>query len=94
MVKVMNEKKLGKIIMFVIFIVGGAIGGFLLARYMNEHNYSFIRLFYAYIWVVVGYLIGIVIHESGHLVTGRKSGYEFVSFRNGSITWIKEISII
>ncbi len=32
----------------------------------------------------------IVIHEGGHLVAGLATGYEFVSFRIGSIAWIKD----
>lgn len=86
----MKNKKLGNAIMFVIFLIIGAGGGFLLASYINEHDYSFLQLLYAFVWLAIGYLIGIVIHESGHLVMGRKSGYEFVSFRVGSMTWIKE----
>ncbi len=86
----MKNKKIGNVIMFIIFIIIGAGGGFLLATYINEHDLSFLELLYAFVWLAIGYLIGIVVHESGHLVTGRKSGYEFVSFRVGSITWIKE----
>lgn len=33
--------------------------------------------------------IQIIIHEAGHLVFGLLSGYEFVSFRIGSITLAK-----
>lgn len=49
-----------------------------------------------YMWVVllvgfyVGYLVQIIIHEAGHLICGLMSGYQFVSFRIGSFTLIKE----
>ena len=86
----MKNKKIGNVIMFIIYIIIGAGGGFLLATYINKHDLSFLELLYAFVWLAIGYLIGIVAHESGHLVTGLKSGYEFVSFRIGSITWIKE----
>ncbi|MDD6039521.1 MAG: M50 family metallopeptidase [bacterium] len=38
---------------------------------------------------VIVYLIQIILHEAGHLVAGLLSGYEFVSFRIGSIVWVK-----
>lgn len=49
-----------------------------------------------YMWVVllvafyVSYLVQIIIHEAGHLIFGLMSGYEFVSFRIGSFTLIRE----
>ncbi|MBR4759827.1 MAG: hypothetical protein IK078_06740 [Lachnospiraceae bacterium] len=69
--------------------IGGA-GGLVLAKFIISRNYSFLQLFYALFWVTIGFLIGTVIHESGHLVMGLLTGYEFVSFRVGSMTWIKE----
>ena len=83
-------KKNKNIIMFIIYTLIGAGSGFLIASYINKHNYSFVQLLYAFVWLTIGYLVGIIIHECGHLVTGSKTGYEFVSFRVGSITWIKE----
>lgn len=82
--------KIKNVIMFFILLLIWGGFGFWLASYINKHNYSFIQLLYTFVWLMIGYLISIVIHESGHLVTGKKSGYEFVSFRVGSITWIKE----
>lgn len=87
---VMKKMKFGQIIMFLIWLAIGAAGGYLLASYINEHDYSFLQLLYSFVWLMVGYFIGIIIHESGHLVAGLKSKYEFVSFRIGSMTWIKE----
>ena len=86
----MKKMKFGQIIMFLIWLAIGAAGGYLLASYINEHDYSFLQLLYSFVWLMVGYFIGIIIHESGHLVAGLKSKYEFVSFRIGSMTWIKE----
>lgn len=39
---------------------------------------------------VIGFIIHIILHEGGHLVFGLISGYDFVSFRVGSLTLIKE----
>lgn len=82
----MKKIKYGQIIVYAI----SAIGGYLIASYIIEHSYSFWQLLYAFLWFLVDYYIGIIIHESGHLIMGLKSGYEFVSFRIGSMTWIKE----
>ena len=49
-----------------------------------------------YMWVIllvafyVSYLVQIIIHEAGHLICGLMSGYQFVSFRIGSFTLIRE----
>ena len=37
----------------------------------------------------VMFLLQIILHEGGHLVAGLLSGYRFVSFRIGSLTWVK-----
>ena len=42
------------------------------------------------LFMYLGILIHILIHEAGHLVFGLLSGYQFASFRIGSFMWIKE----
>ncbi len=76
--------------MNIIMMLMGALAGFLIAIYINKHDYSFLQLVYAFVCLIAGYMAGIIIHESGHLVTGLRSGYEFISFRIGSMTWVKE----
>ena len=39
---------------------------------------------------IISFIVQIIIHEAGHLVFGLLSGYDFVSFRVGSVTFIKE----
>lgn len=39
--------------------------------------------------MAIAYLLHIVLHEAGHLIAGLLTGYEFVSFRIGSIVWVK-----
>lgn len=46
-----------------------------------------------YIWIflfVVFYFVHIIVHEAGHLLFGVLTGYRFVSFRIGSLTWVKQ----
>ncbi len=42
------------------------------------------------IFILIAYFIQAVIHEGGHLIFGLLTGYEFVSFRIGSVMFIKE----
>ena len=39
----------------------------------------------------VSLFLHIVIHEAGHLICGYISGYQFYSFRIGSIMWVKDV---
>ena len=86
----MKKNKTKQLIMNIIMMLMGALAGFLIAIYINKHDYSFLQLVYAFVCLIAGYMAGIIIHESGHLVTGLRSGYEFISFRIGSMTWVKE----
>lgn len=86
----MKKNKTKQLIMNIIMMLMGALAGFLIALYITKHNYSFLQLVYAFVCLIAGYMAGIVIHESGHLVAGLRSGYEFISFRIGSMTWVKE----
>ena len=40
--------------------------------------------------LIAGAYINIIIHEAGHLVAGKLSGYKFISFRVGSLVIIRE----
>lgn len=40
--------------------------------------------------LMVAFMLQLILHEAGHLICGIWSGYEFVSFRVGSLTFVKE----
>ena len=81
---------LGVLIGLIISIYGYKYDrSFLKSIHAYIDNY-FLKFIYTYVCLVVGCIIGIIIHESGHLVTGLLSGYEFVSFRICSMVWVKE----
>ena len=42
-----------------------------------------------YIGFLLSYFLQIVVHEAGHLVFGRLTGYQYSSFRIGSFMWVK-----
>ncbi len=93
-----------KIIIFVVFVAIGVTVGVIssnlsntyLEGFMNHHVKSdnmFMELFNFYIIFIIfglGFVIHIVIHEAGHLIFGLMTGYSFVSFRIGSLTFIIE----
>lgn len=39
---------------------------------------------------IVAFMLQLILHELGHLICGLWSGYEFVSFRVGTLTFVKE----
>lgn len=90
----MKKNNLGQKLLTLAFMLAcmifGAIGGFLLVLLADKYNFSFGKVMYLLSMIVVNYIIAIIIHESGHLITGLLSGYEFLSFRIGSFTLVKE----
>ena len=40
--------------------------------------------------ILIGYFIHSIIHEAGHLIFGKLSGYTFQSFRIGNRMWVKD----
>ena len=86
----MKNKKLKQLLPILIYVGIGAVGGIFLGNYLIENDFSFLQLIYIALVYYLTYYLAIIIHEGGHLVMGLKTGYEFVSFRVGSTTWIKE----
>lgn len=48
------------------------------------------ELLVIYLFLFLGYLIQVPIHEGGHLLFGLLTGYRFVSFRIGSLTLVSQ----
>ena len=44
---------------------------------------------YILIFSYIGMNLQVIIHETGHLLGGLHTGYKFVSYRIGSLVWIK-----
>lgn len=70
-------------------ILGGVIGGIIGILLVKEAKNPIIALVYLILFVLI-YILQIILHEAGHLIFGLLSGYEFVSFRVGSLTFIRE----
>lgn len=56
----------------------------------GSDKYFVLIFIVAILYMYVSFMVHIILHEAGHLVAGLLTGYEFVSFRIGSIVWIKE----
>lgn len=94
-----NKKKalLGQILVMLGFgIVGGVCGGLMVSLMesdmMSEATTPERLLTMAALFVGMYILmcLHIVLHEAGHLLFGRISGYRFSSFRIGSLMWVRE----
>lgn len=78
----------------VIFILIGLLAGVLMSRHAEKLEAAGISglpaMFIVIFWFYASYIIGLIIHEAGHMVMGMLTGYEFLSFRVGSFTIMKE----
>ena len=94
----MNNKTSKNIRTITLFLITmlcfGAMGyciGMLIKQDGRHANHIILlRLGYSMLWAFIGIFASVIIHESGHLVMGLRSGYDFVSFRIGSFVWIKQ----
>lgn len=88
------EKKNRQITGMVIGALTGAAIGFVLVKLLLDSRSAdkgekLLSAGCAFISVVFFYLLGVIIHEAGHLVMGLMTGYKFVSFRIGSFIIVK-----
>lgn len=54
-----------------------------------DRKYSFLIMLLFAINIYIAMIIHIILHESGHMIAGLATGYDFVSFRVGSIALVK-----
>ncbi|MGG7060755.1 M50 family metallopeptidase, partial [Clostridium tertium] len=92
-----NKKNIKEILYFIItflLMLGcGFIAGFLGTKHLDQSaltEISFLGSLFSFILFLSSILVQTILHEAGHLVFGLMSGYEFVSFRVGKFTLIKE----
>lgn len=79
-----------KILAFAAFIIVCLTAGFFLGMYMAERDIPFWYYFIVFAIVMLCWFLHVIIHEGGHLIGGRLSGYEFVSFRVYTLTFVRE----
>ena len=93
----MNKKKHDKLAANTVMLAVGAICGIFMVFSIEPEKFFgggprdlILHMFTCVIFIFIAYFIQAVIHEGGHLIFGLLTGYEFVSFRIGSIMFIKE----
>lgn len=99
MSKVKNKQKgkLGHILTMLIFMIVGGIcgywGGLLIVRGDKEGKSlgeSLLLIGCFLIFLLIGLYIQIIVHEGGHFIAGKMSGYKPVSFRIGKMMFVRE----
>lgn len=93
----MNKKKKDEIIARVMMMAVGVVCGiFVILSADIEKIFGgtpkdfALHLIICMLCIFAAYFIQAVIHEAGHLIFGLLSGYKFVSFRIGTVMFIKE----
>lgn len=93
----MKKKQNGNLVAYILYIIIGALCGFaLVASFDPEKLFGggpanfVMQMFFCLLIVFVAFFVQTIIHELGHLVFGLLTGYKFISFRIGSMMFIKE----
>ncbi|MCL2568474.1 MAG: M50 family metallopeptidase [Oscillospiraceae bacterium] len=73
-------KKLGKILYGMTMLAGGFLFGVYIIPFLRAHS-SPQEIALTLIALVAFYQLHILLHETGHLIAGKRSGYTFISFR-------------
>ena len=78
-------------IIFMIFAVFIGVGiGLLILSYVSKGTEGIAILLESLLGLFLAYNVGIIVHESGHLVFGLLTGYKFSSFRIWSLMLVKQ----
>lgn len=89
-----KKKNKGSAAFSFIFIIIGVFAGILMSRYSDKLEIAGLDSFPSFLIILAffyaAYFIELIIHEAGHMVMGMLTGYEFLSFRIGSFTIMKE----
>ena len=79
-------KKIKKLVMKIVgFIIGGICGALIVIILPST---GLLNLLAGIILLVIGFVLHVFIHEAGHFVAGKISGYDFVSIRFFSLMFV------
>lgn len=71
-------------------LAGGVLGVVIAVFALGEGGSGWGGIAAIALSVFISFFLHIVLHEGGHLMCGLLSGYRFVSYRAGSIIWVKQ----
>ncbi len=94
-------KKIKKYSGMILLMLVGAVCGFLIVTELETLGAMDLP-FWQYMLTLLSmvctlylaFFLQIIVHESGHLICGLLTGYQFSSFRIGSLMWIRQDGII
>lgn len=93
----MKKKQSGNGVAFVLYLIIGAVCGFfMLSSFDPEELFGggpgkfAMQMAFCMVFILGAFFVQAIIHELGHLVFGLLTGYKFISFRIGSMMFIKE----
>lgn len=66
--------------------IGGYFGGYLIAK--NNLDLSVLDILIFVFALILSYILHIIIHEAGHGIFGKLTGYKMVSYRIFSFMWV------
>lgn len=70
-------------------LLAGALLGVFFAEIIFTTTRSLEWFIVGFASFIISFYLHMILHEGGHLLAGLASGYQFVSFRIGSVMWIK-----
>lgn len=89
-----NESKI--LVVWALCALLGGVCGFVIMQCINGafseeelFKYELLIFALAIVWIYVSIFLSTVLHEIGHLIFGRLTGYKFLSFRIGNIMLVK-----
>lgn len=85
-----NNKLLNNIISIIVGAVIGAALGISLIILSKRLEGGIFTVIACVILFIVAFELQLILHELGHLICGLLSGYQFLSFRVGTLTFVKE----
>ena len=91
--KLKNSNWLGTILFTIIGAICGYFGGQIIFRDLAESNgIGEVLLMCAWLLIClyITIFIQIAVHEGGHLIFGKLSGYQFVSYRISNLMFVKD----
>lgn len=75
---------------YIMGIVMGIMIGAAMIMLSNKVEGGILTVIACFVLFIVAFILQLILHESGHLIFGLLSGYEFLSFRVGTLTLVKE----
>ena len=85
-----KKKKSNTLATVILIVCGGVLGVLIGMQVKNETSeksglFAFLHL----LLLAISFYLQIILHEGGHLIAGRMTGYRFSSFRIGSLMLLK-----